>query len=143
MLMDFELFHGSNRSITEIRATGTFGGIFAAADKHAARSHGPVLHRISSPRHLSDFELNYEIDSAYETALEIADGDERVADAIMSKGCESLDDCNPEDAGEQGWEFQRLRGVLASRLGFTSVEMQDEHGATYLCLPGCQLEAIA
>lgn len=138
-----ELFHGSNETIIAIRADGVFGGLFASADESAALSHGRNLHVIESPRHLSDFELNYEIEGAYEAAIEIAGGDERIADAIMSKGCESLDDCAPEDAGEQGWEFQRKRGMLASSLGYTSVEMLDEHGTTYLCLPGCSIEIAA
>lgn len=134
-----ELFHGSSESLDKIRAEGVFGGLFAATNARSARSHGDVLHVIESPRHLSDYSLNYEIEGAYEVALEVARGDERVADAIMSKECPSLDDCAPEDAGEQGWEFQRLRGVLASRLGYTSIEMLDEHGTTYLCLPGCSI----
>lgn len=138
-----ELFHGSNEAITEIRAEGIFGGLFASSSEGSARSHGAVLHTIESPRHLSDFELNYSIDGAYDVALEIADGNDRIAAAIMSVGCEALDDCEPEDAGEQGWEFQRLRGVLAARLGYTSVEMLDEHGTTYLCLPGCSIAVTA
>lgn len=141
--MTIELFHGSsNEAITEIKANGMFGGLFATTSESAARSHGEVLYRIESPRHLTDYALNYEIEGAYEAALAIADGDERVAEAIMSKGCESLDDCEPEDAAEQGWEFQRLRGKLAARLGYTSVEMLDEHGTTYLCLPGCSVSIV-
>lgn len=123
-------YHGSSETITEIRANGVFGGLFASADERSARSHGDVLHVIESPRPLTDFALNYEIDGAYDVALELADGDEARADAIMSRACES-------DDGEDGWEIQRLRGVLAARLGFTSVEMEDEHGTTWLCLPGC------
>lgn len=138
-----ELFHASHETITEVRASGVFGGLFAAASEASALSHGPALHRIESPRPLSDYVLNYEIEGAYEIALEIAEGNEAVADAIMSSGCESLDDCDPEDAADQGWEFQRLRGILASRLGYTSVEMLDEHGTTWLCLPGCTVERIA
>jgi hypothetical protein len=132
-----ELFHGSSKAIDQITNSGIFGGLFAASSERSALSHGPLLHKIESPRHLTDYALNYEVDGAYDIALEVADGDERVAEAIMSKGCEALDDCDPEDAGEQGWEFQRLRGQLAARLGYTSVEMLDEHGSTVLCLPGC------
>lgn len=135
-----ELFHGSQEALTSINADGLFGGLFASADRVSAKSHGHVLHVIESPRHLSDFELNYEVDGAYDVALDVAGDDERIADAIMSAACEVLDDCDPEGASEQGWEFQRLRGVLASRLGYTSVEMEDEHGTTYLCLPGCTIE---
>lgn len=137
--MAHELFHGSSSRIDAITADGVFGGLFGAASEDAARSHGDVLHRIVSPRPLSDYELNYEVEGAYSAALELANGNEAMADAIMSKGCEALDDCEPEDAAEQGWEIQRLRGVLATRLGYTSVEMLDEHGTTWLCLPGCEI----
>lgn len=140
--MNFDLFHGSNEAITEIREGGMFCGLFASSSERSARSHGNVLYRIESPRHLSYYELNYEVEGAYEIALELADNDEALADAIMSKGCETPDDCDPEDAGELGWRIQKLRGKLAARLGFTSVEMLDEHGTTYLCLPGCTVEAV-
>ena len=139
--MNFELFHGSNETVSEIRSNGLFGGLFAATSERAAASHGAVMHSVFSPNHLTDFALNYEVEGAYEAALEIARGNERIADSIMSPRCAPLDDCDPEDAGEQGWEFQRLRGLLAAKLGYTSIEMLDEHGATYLCLPGCAITA--
>lgn len=134
-------FHGSHETITEIRADGVFGGIFGASES-SARSHGDIVHVIESPRPLSDYELNYEVEGAYEIALELARGDEALAEAIMSKGCETPSDCDPEDAAELGWEIQRLRGVLAARLGYTSVEMLDEHGTTWLCLSGCNVNVI-
>ncbi|MGD9582135.1 MAG: hypothetical protein AB7V26_00490 [Lysobacterales bacterium] len=95
-------------------------------------SHGDILHVVESPRPLSDFTLNYELPGAWDTALELTRGDEAAADAIMSRSCESTN-------GEQGWEYQRLRGLLASRLGYTSVETRDEHGTVWLCLPGCTI----
>lgn len=137
-----ELFHGSNETITEIKSSGLFGGLFASSCERSAASHGDVLHRIESPRHLTDYALNYELAEGYEIALDLAGGNEEIANAIMSAGCESLDNCDPEDIAEQGWEFQRLRGQLAAKLGYTSVEMRDEHGTTYLCLPGCKIEGI-
>lgn len=129
------MFHGGPNIISEITAAGLFGGIFATSNESAARSHGDVLHVIESPRPLSNYVLNYEIDGAYDVALELCDGDESRADTIMSVGCES-------DDGEDGWELQRLRGKLAARLGYTSVEMRDEHGTTWLCLPGCAITVI-
>lgn len=136
-----ELFHGSHSEISSISDTGLFGGIFAAASREAAASHGDQIYRIQSPRPLSNYALNYEIDNAWEVAIEVAGGDEDVAEAIMAPECSALVDA--DDAGEQGWEFQRLRGVLARTLGFTSVEMLDEHGTTYLCFSGCTIERIA
>lgn len=129
-----ELLHCGPAEIAQIRADGVFGGLFATANEDAARSHGNVLHAIRSPRPLTNYALNYEIAGAYEIALDLCDGDEARADAIMSPDCP----CESADA-EDGWELQRLRGELARRLGYTSVEMRDEHGTTWLCLPGCEI----
>lgn len=135
-----ELWHGSPCAISEIRDDGVFGGVFAASNHRVALSHGPVLHRVTSARHLTDFELNYTVEGAWDAALDVAGGDEAVAESIMNAGCPTLPDCPAEDLGEQGWEHQRLRGRLAAALGYTSVEMRDEHGTTCLCLPGCTIE---
>ncbi|WP_109514206.1 hypothetical protein [Pseudomonas ovata] len=137
-----EHFHGSHNPLSQIHGEGVFGGIFAASSEAAALSHGPLLHRITSPRPLTDYELNYSIDEAWDIAVKVARGNEAIAECIMSRDCPSLDSCEPENASEQGWEFQRLRGVLASKLGFTSVEMSDEHGTSWLCLPGCVVEQL-
>lgn len=136
--MKFDLFHGSIENVTQITSSGFFGGLFASPSKSVALSHGDVLHVIDSPKHLTDFELNYEIDGAYDIALELADGRESLADAIMSPGCECPDDV-PDDDFTMGLEIQAMRGELARRLGYTSIEMLDEHGTTYLCLPGCSI----
>ena len=128
-----QTFHGSHSKISEIKSGGVFGGLFSTAEERAAASHGDVLHIITSPRPLEDYELNYEVEGAWEAAVELCDGDEERAGAIMTPECES-------DDGEDGWELQRLRGKLAAKLGYTSIEMLDEHGTTWLCLPGCSVE---
>lgn len=132
--MTYEGFHGSHEVITEITGRSTFGGLFAASSERSALSHGRVLHVIVSPRHLTDYELNYgdRAGEAADLAAEIA-GD--FASSILDRGCPT-DSTDPED----GLELQRLRGVLAARLGYTSVEMEDEHGITVLCLPGCDIK---
>lgn len=142
------MYHGSPTTILAIRPDGVFGGLFAAADAASARSHGAVLHVIRSPHPLDDYALNYEIAGAHEIALELADGNETIADLIMSADCDA-DSVDRDEVGfshldgaEFGWEIQRLRGVLAARLGFTSIEMRDEHGTTWLCLPSCTIEQI-
>ena len=140
MDMTMVCFHGSSQRFSEITDTGVFGGVFGTSEKYPALSHGAILHVITSPRPLTDFELNYVIEGAYEKALEIARGDERVADAIMSAACPAMD--QPDWDYEFGWELQRLRGKLAARLGYTSVEMLDEHGTTWLCLPGCDVASF-
>ena len=121
-----ELEHISPADFGAIEEGGIFGGIFAAA---TVLGHTHIV-RPANP--LTDFELNYQIEDAYEIALEIADMDEALADAIMSAECvhESVD----------GWEVQRMRGELARKLGYDAVEMADEYGTSWLCLPGCPIE---
>lgn len=134
--MTYEGFHGSSQTVSEITSRGAFGGLFAASSERSALSHGCILHIIVSPNHLTDFELNYgeRAGEAEEIAEEIAG---ELASNILDRGCPT-DSTDPED----GIELQRLRGVLASRLGYTSVEMEDEHGTTVLCLPGCTVKLI-
>lgn len=133
-----QTFHGAHGKISEIKSGGMFGGLFSTAEERSAASHGDVLHIITSPSPLTDYELNYEIDGAWEAALAICSGNEPRAESIMTPECE-LDD---GDDGIDGWELQRLRGALAAKLGYTSVEMNDEHGTTWLCLPGCSIELV-
>lgn len=131
------MFHGSPTPLTAITDSGLFGGVFAGS-LAAARAHGEFVYEIISPRPLTAYELQYEIEGAWDAALEVARGDEALAEAILDPDC-PCDSTDPED----GWEVQRLRGKLAARLGYTSVEMLDEHGTTWLCLPGCEVRAAA
>lgn len=126
----YEGIHRSPSEFTEIHGSGMFGGIFASA--HGGM-YGKHIYRVMSPRHLTNFELNYDIEGAWDVALEICDGDESLAEAIMAPGCAVDGDA------EALWEAQRLRGCLAAKLGYTSVEMNDETGHSVLCLPGCTI----
>ena len=51
------------------------------------------------------------------------------ADAIMRAIGES-------DMGEADWALQMIRGQIAKAGGFKAATMADEHGASYLVLPG-------
>lgn len=125
--------HLSHETLSEITSSGEFGGVFAAANGGMA---GKVKHHVYSPRHLSNYDLNYDSElDAYSVALYLCDGDESTADAIMNPGCPDGGDA------DRGWELQKLRGALAARLGYTSVEMSDENGHSTLCLPGCVIVA--
>jgi len=133
--MSHEVFHGGSRQVQQITSSGQFGGLFGSCSRASAASHGDVVHVVVSPRPLSDYELNYELD-AYPVAMELAGGDEDLADAIMNRDC-------PDASDVDGLDVQRLRGQLAARLGYTSIEMCDEHGTTWLCLPGCTISIAA
>lgn len=134
------MWHGSYEIISKINDDGVFGGLFGGGPSEAL-SHGPVLHKLVSHNPLTNYELNYEIEAAWDIALEICNGNEETAEIIMEKGCEIQpeDDEDGFEIAERGWEMQRLRGVLARRLGYDSVEMEDEHGTTWLFLPGCEI----
>lgn len=129
-------FHGSNDpNLLEITPKGAFGGVFASPQKMAAQSHGDYLYGIQSTNHLTDYELNYEIPHAWDAALEMTKGDEELANAIMNAEA-------PDASGWDGLEVQNLRGKLAKKLGYTSVEMTDEHGSSVLALPGSKIFRI-
>jgi hypothetical protein len=136
-------FHGSHSRIDKITENGTFEGIFGASEK-VAESHGKIIHVITSKKHLTDYELNYEIENAWEVALDVADyasfSDEvdleDIARAILRADCEPTFSVD----AEQSWELQKIRGKLAKKLGFTSVEMKDEHGTVTLFLSNCKIE---
>ncbi len=142
------LYHGSPEKIAKIEQNDPasdwiFGGLFAACDQEVARSHGKIIHQIEPRNPLTDFELNYQIDGAWDAAVELCGGSEDMAERIMQADCpQDSDDVPVEDIGEYGRRLQALRGELAAKLGFDAVEMQDEHGTTWLCLPGCKISAI-
>lgn len=136
------LFHGSHGLITEITREGIFGGIFAADSLQVARSHGSVIYQVTSPRPLTNVIIHQE--DYWQEALELADSNEELAKAILNASCpvpEFLaDEMSFDTSFSAEWYVQSLRGTLARLLGYTSVQMLDEHGTTWLCLPGCSIK---
>ena len=47
---------------------------------------------------------------------------------------------NERDLGDAGWKAQKIRGIIAKKLGYKAVECSDEHGISYLILPGIEIE---
>lgn len=119
-----------------ITESGLFDGVFTCETKGAIQREG-YLFVVESPRPLTAYALQYEISGAWAVALDVARGDEQKAEAILDPHCPHPD----AGDGDEGWDYQRLRGVLAARLGYTSVEMHDECGTTWLCLQGCTVSA--
>lgn len=153
-----ELFHGSPESgLSEIddRVDSLFGGVFASASKNSAESHGDAIYSVNLPINsvLTQHDLDYEIPAEkVEAALRKAmprlnDADYETAyEAVVDDRAEKVDDdeltriFRADDAGEAGWEAQRIRGQVARALGYKAVEMNDEHGTSYLVLPGVKLQ---
>jgi len=146
------LFHGSNdsRPIKKIQDNGVFGGLFASPGKGAALSHGDSLYRMTVPDS-QILNMGDDVDDAILNSV-IAKNthpktqySEDIAD-MVANGRSAFDSSIPEDdllhalrssdLGEADWELQRIRGELAKKAGYKAVAMPDEHGISYLVLPG-------
>jgi hypothetical protein len=147
------LYHGSNarEPIKQIDSGGAFNvfdGIFASPSKNKALSHGDSLYRITMPdkaimphgnlsgsisgKKLSKALKETHKDSAIRKL--IASG-ESAYDGAVDEGL-LLKKLGADDMGSADWELQRLRGLLADKLGYKAAAMPDEHGLSYLVLPG-------
>lgn len=138
-----DLFHGSPERMFEIQDKGLFGGVFASQNADSARSHGNNLLRARVKR--SDVMTQSDMEEAADDDLRsvarwIGDADlERLRELVIEDDQATDDDARimkTDDAGAASWEAQRLRGAIAREKGFKAVEMNDEHGTSYLVLPG-------
>ena len=165
-----KLYHGSNSgSIDAISDKGLFGGVFAG-DRGSAESHiitsGGVLHEIEIPeekvltQRALDYDLPFEeVQSALKRVANnnYLNVDDDTLDLLYSLIIEeknvfdfpdegpvlkALDMASFEDLGEASWKAQRLRGEVAKDLGYQAVETSDEHGTSYLVLPGASIKPI-
>ena len=153
------LFHGSKEVVSEIHAREdrgffSFGGIFASADRFAAESHGDNLHTVEvddqEVANNSDLWYTWNSVPAERRAMIKAIKSETNAKtkAQVERVFElAADDVNPEDAdwnlyknadcfASASWGNQRIRGAIAKAVGFRAVEMDDEHGISYLVIGG-------
>lgn len=138
-----DLYHGSYEQIPEIKDSGVFGGIFASGKKSAAASHGKNIHKMSIKKDKIMRQYDYEdiLDSDIKNAapwLDDADID-RARDLIVYDSMPTDSDVlmlGADGFGEASWEAQRIRGLIAKNKGFSAAEMPDEHGTSYLVLPG-------
>lgn len=137
-----------------------FGGIFASANRIAAESHGDHLYRVSGIKEhniMNTHDVMHDFYSYKKAREAIEDIFRRKGSELTDEDLDNLDEIilneklvsdfdgdyiaellgkNKEDYGYAGWEAQRLRGEVAKRLGYKAVEMTDEHGTSYLVLPG-------
>jgi hypothetical protein len=152
-----QLYHGSNETISEIKNEGVFGGLFASTDKDVALSHADELHiiELEESEILTQQELSYHVDSNKVKKIlsdnlgEMTDEElDEIYDAVIEdRNLHRLDMDEQRlldifysgDLGEASWEAQKMRGIIAKNLGYKAVEMRDEHGTTYLVLPGVNI----
>jgi len=149
------LYHGGN--VSKIDDSGTFGGIFASPDIDAAASHGAVHHMdIPGKDILTTSQMEYDL--PYDRTKEILERNlgemsedelDEVYDAVVGdKGLYRLSVDDPvkeerlleifgeSDLASAVWKGQKIRGDIAKEFGYKAVEMSDEHGSSYLVLPG-------
>ena len=166
-----KLYHGSNSgSLDKVSDEGLFGGVFANSTPEAAESHitarGGVLHEIEIPEEkvLTQRALNYDLpfeevrgalkkvasnnylnvdDDTLDLLYSLIIEEKSVFDFVDDgKVLKALDMESFEDLGEASWKAQRLRGEVARDLGYQAVDTSDEHGTSYLVLPGSSIKSI-
>ena len=131
------IYHVSPTKIENINDSGLFGhGLFFASYECKAGEFAYAL-ELSELKVIRAGSLCYHIDGS-------ADADVRAfaekysldVDAAFDAICEGDVDLysllSPDDACEAGFEIQRLALVLAEKLGFDAVELEDENGGVWL-----------
>ena len=131
------IYHVSQAKIEEITEDGLFGhGLFFASYECKAGEFAYAL-ELDELKVISAKSLCYNID-------ETADADIRAFaekyrldintafDAICERDVCLYDFLSPDDACDAGFEIQRLALVLAEKLGFDAVELEDENGGVWL-----------
>ncbi|MBB75612.1 MAG: hypothetical protein CMJ75_13985 [Planctomycetaceae bacterium] len=116
-----------------------FDGLFANSTYSVCESHGSSVfaYEVDSIATNDDLDCDEAVVIIASELMIDADVAAEIASAVAFE--ESLEDyadnLNPRsefDCDDLGWEMQRLRGVIARKLGFDAVECEDEHGTSYL-----------
>ncbi len=151
-----KLFHGSYSNTAPVikvgefalgSASNLFDGIFASpafdsADSHTANG-GTVHTYIVDDENIAE---SRDLDARYDDVCEFlkseldADDVDEIADRVIWDNDSDAEDfadiltprMDSDVPGAYSWEIQRLRGRVAAHLGFDAVEMDDEHGTSYL-----------
>ena len=131
------IYHVSPVEIKEITESGLFGhGLFFASYECKAGEFAYAL-ELSELKVISAKSLCYHIDESADADVkafaEKYDLDIDTAfDAICERGVDLYEILSADDACEAGFEIQRLALVLAEKLGFDAVELEDENGGVWL-----------
>ena len=154
------VYHGTNQKFDKIKpytlGANDFGGIFASSNRMAAESHGKYLYSMNLERSeiLTQYELDYSLDPV--KIKKILSGNAR---GLSDEDLDLLWECvvedvgtgedkrlreilKADDAGDAKWRCQGIRGKIAKEFGYKAVEMEDEHGTSYLVLPGTEISEI-
>ena len=158
------LYHGTNTKFDKIKNNSgswlEFGGIFASLEKDVAESHGKYLYSmvLADSDILTQQGMDYHLDADKIKKILIYEADFDASDAafdadlellwkavVEEKGsyAERLKKILKEDlSGYAGWKCQAIRGKIAKEFGYKAVEMNDEHGTSYLVLSGTEITEV-
>ena len=147
-----KLFHGTYEKTAPIIKLGEFAmsgnnvfdGLFACLDRDIAASHGNsiFIYHVDDDKIAESRDLNarfQEGDAFLRNELDTADVEE-IADRVIWDNDSDIENfadilsprLDSDISGAYSWELQRLRGRVAAYLGFDAIEMNDEHGTSYL-----------
>jgi hypothetical protein len=131
------IYHVSPVEIKEITEDGLFGhGLFFASYECKAGEFAYALD-LSELKVIRAGSLCYHIDGCADDDVKAfaerygLDVD-TAFDAICERGVDLYSLLSADDACEAGFEIQRLALVLAEKLGFDAVELEDENGGVWL-----------
>ena len=147
-----KLFHGTYEKTAPIIKLGEFAmsgnnvfdGLFACLDRDSAASHGNsiFIYHVDDDKIAESRDLNARFQEVYaflRNELDTADVEE-IADRVIWDNDSDIENfadilsprLDSDISGAYSWELQRLRGRVAAYLGFDAIEMNDEHGTSYL-----------
>lgn len=152
-----KLYHGSPENVEKlvVERKGIFGGVFCHGDKGVAESHGEHVYEVELDESdivdtdMLRFELDYDV--VFKAFFDVVNPQteyfaeilwEAIIEETLPYGdyVEVADALGINDIAEASWECQRLRGLIAAKLGYKAVSCEDEHGkGTFLILPGIEL----
>ncbi len=131
------IYHVSPVEIREINDSGLFGhGLFFASYECKAGEFAYAL-ELSELKVIRAKNLCYQIDGSADTDVKaFAEKYGLDVDTAFDAICEDdvclYDFLSADDACNAGFEIQRLALVLAEKLGFDAVELEDENGGVWL-----------
>ena len=142
------LFHGTYAETAPVILIGknalgaldnVFDGLFANSTSNVARSHGSSVfaYEVDSIATNDDLDCDEAVAIIASELMVDTDVAAKIASAVafeesLEDYADSLSPRSEFDCSKLGWEMQRLRGVIASKLSFDAVECKDEHGTSYL-----------
>jgi len=158
---NIRFYHGGRSDVSVVENSGRFGALFASRDIDSASGPGEVskTYYVDLPENkvLTDSYLNYrlpykDVSDALEKVSGVKKGSEDfdslyefvVEQKVISEDNEdlALNIFRADDIGEAEWDAQAMRAKLARELGYDAVDVKDEHGTSYMILPGAKMTDV-